>query len=46
VVLRKVHRTAEARSMVARAAGLRSQARSAVVDVAELSLSSTPRKKN
>jgi tetratricopeptide (TPR) repeat protein len=45
VVLRKVHRNAEARSMVARAAGLHSQTRSAVVDVAELSLSSTPRKK-
>jgi hypothetical protein len=45
VVLRKVHRNAEARTMVARAAGLRSQMRSAVVDVAELSLSSTPRKK-
>ena len=46
VVLRKLHRNAEARSIVARAAELRSQATSAVVDVADLSLSSTPRKKN
>jgi tetratricopeptide (TPR) repeat protein len=46
VVLRKVHRNAEARTVVARAAGLRNQARTAVVDAAELSLSSTPRKKD
>jgi tetratricopeptide (TPR) repeat protein len=46
MVLRKLHRNAEARTMVARAAGLRGQGRSVVVDVAELSLSSTARKKN
>ena len=46
LVLRKVHRNQEARSIVARAAGLRSQSGSTVVDIAELSLSSTRRGKN